>query len=1619
MLLFGLCILTFTCSKSEEPPAKKFNVSVSASAGGSVSTTGGQYELNEVVSITAIAADGYKFSGWSGITANANPLNVRVTSDQNITANFIKMHTLTVGVVGRGDVIQTLVNSARSDDNSSRSIANPLKASTEYEAGKTVQLTAEEANNWLFYKWNDFIDNNPEEINGENPREIVMDKSKTVTVTFEEIIPLLDPLDSGKNNTVGKWKIRKKRPGTKRSSNSSEENCLLNAVIFRTDGSFTLITDMPLISGEYYARTHYLNSKTTMKLYQGDQQIGILRNTYLTSNTIRFNIQIFNLCSESFVGYRDPTYDETNDPLAPSNTESQAADANCVTQGSVSGNTNQTVSEGSPIQNIIWSFNTNCSQSPKVVITNLPSGVGALVQNNRVIISGTPAANTVGTYNYSVSLNIAKPTTIITGQLVVVQGATVTNTNQGGTNSTTTVGGSGGGSNNTDTTNTNSSTADTTPPAITITGNATVTIIEGASYSDAGASAIDNVDGNVTGGIKTVNSVDTSTPGNYNVLYYVDDAAGNRGFATRVVIVNAATAGIYFENGTCKCFNANVGDTATINGTLYTVVDNNTIGAQIASNNVNLCTTKVTNMSALFPTHLDTTTRANFNTDISFWDTSNVTNMASMFESTSSFNSNISLWNVSNVSNMNGVFSGASAFNQNISTWDVSNATKMNSMFLNTSSFNQPIGGWNVGKVTVMNRMFSGSTSFDQDLSDWCVVKIPNEPADFSLNAPLTNAQKPVWGTCASGTASISCILGFSETISDLSITVGQSLNNSLNSHLTNLQLSPTNGIINEDCGLLQFTDNSVALNVTGLPDGVGYVYDKEATQFIALIGSPSTSSIGSHNVQITATFQSQTISQTFTITVQAATSTLTGNIYFEDGICKCPNANVGDTAVINGITYTSVDNTSIRTQINVGNYNLCTTKVTDMFVLFANNETFNFDIGFWDVSNVIGMQETFYNAKSFNQNLSRWDTSKVTDLTYTFLGTTNFNNGAPAGMTENPLNWNTSKVIGMNGTFFEAKAFNSPISNWDVKEVINMTAMFGGATSFTQDLSGWCVEKISTEPTDFATNSPLTNAQKPVWGTCPSGTTSTTLSCANVSYEYADYSFTQGEVNNGAGGLTNVIATPSNFSGPASVEMNVLSYSGFPDGFSVFADIGTGHIFYASENSNVTPGTYNVSVTFSFDSEVCSQGYTITVLAATSTDTTPPVISITGSASITLTVGDSYTDAGATATDDVSGDLTSSIVTTNPVDTSTPGTYTVTYTVTDVASNTTSIGRIVTVNTAIAAGKTWVPDDTFEQVLINLGLDDTLDNYVTTSNISSVTSLSFSSGQSISDPTGIQDFVSLTSLNITTANFTSIDLSKNLLLTSLTIISNVTYLQSIDISNLTALEHLGLLRTNLTSIDLSNNTNLKSINMFGGQLESIDISRLNINNLKTLDLGGTGSMCIKFTESQFSFVPTRFITQNDGYDWRKTTNAFFAIDCSNPPKKYFLSASVASSTDSGYTISGSDRNGNISSSLDPNLTVNIGDVMIFDINATGHPFYLKTASTTGTTNSFTPGSPDYVSNNGTESGQAVGSNMGNSSSQGTQFNWGTAVSWYTNTSGTYYYQCANHSDHGGTITVQ
>ena len=106
--------------------------------------------------------------------------------------------------------------------------------------------------------------------------------------------------------------------------------------------------------------------------------------------------------------------------------------------------------------------------------------------------------------------------------------------------------------------------------------------------------------------------------------------------------------------------------------------------------------------------------------------------------------------------------------------------------------------------------------------------------------------------------------------------------------------------------------------------------------------------------------------------------------------------------------------------------------------------------------------------------------------------------------------------------------------------------------------------------------------------------------------------------------------------------------------------------------------------------------------------------------------------------------------------------------------------------------------------------------------------------------------------------------------------------------------------------------------------------------------------------------------------------------------KSYEINVTASNASD--YTLSGSDRMGIVSGS-DPNLTFSVGDTIDFVVDASGHPFYLKTVQGTGT-NNLASG----VSGNGSESG---------------------TVSFTPASTGTYYYQCSLHNGMYGTIIVQ
>lgn len=94
-----------------------------------------------------------------------------------------------------------------------------------------------------------------------------------------------------------------------------------------------------------------------------------------------------------------------------------------------------------------------------------------------------------------------------------------------------------------------------------------------------------------------------------------------------------------------------------------------------------------------------------------------------------------------------------------------------------------------------------------------------------------------------------------------------------------------------------------------------------------------------------------------------------------------------------------------------------------------------------------------FTYAISFNQDIGAWNVSKVKDFGYMFEG---------------------------------AELFNQEIADWNVGSALDMEAMFQNALNFNQNLTGWCVSNFPSEPFNFATESALSDENKPIWGTCP-----------------------------------------------------------------------------------------------------------------------------------------------------------------------------------------------------------------------------------------------------------------------------------------------------------------------------------------------------------------------------------------------------------------------------------------------------------------------------------------------------------------------------------------------------
>ena len=147
-----------------------------------------------------------------------------------------------------------------------------------------------------------------------------------------------------------------------------------------------------------------------------------------------------------------------------------------------------------------------------------------------------------------------------------------------------------------------------------------------------------------------------------------------------------------------------------------------------------------------------------------------------------------------------------------------------------------------------------------------------------------------------------------------------------------------------------------------------------------------------------------------------------------------------------------------------------------------------------------------------------------------------------------------------------------------------------------------------------------------------------------------------------------------------------------------------------------------------------------------------------------------------------------------------------------------------------VFAQTTYVPDDNFEQALIDLGLDtdSILNDSVLTAAIDTVQNLQINA-KAISDLTGLEDFINLRILNCQINSIITLDVSANVLLEQLYCQGNDIY--SLDLSDNLLLTHLHCGSNDISNLDLSSNAALMWVDCSWNLLDSLSLGNKPVLN--------------------------------------------------------------------------------------------------------------------------------------------------------------------------------------------
>ena len=428
-ILSLLIILQFSNCKKDEESTVLVNASVANSAEGSVSFNSGDYVAGTTVTFTATPRDGYVFTNWTNTSTNqiftTNPLSIKVNENTNLVANFEKAaYNVMFTISGEGNVEKEVIGGGG------------------FTHGSEVQFTAIPSENYSFFYWN----NDPGDT--DNPKTVKLDGNLNVPARFDYQVA---------RDLVGNWEFEISDPASKNSTTIKMSvdiflNVLMTTIVngevisqiftqmiaISTSaiviGDFAVITDVVVESAtslnmnmvsipegmapptneseipETNLELNLSGNKSNENPQTDDDGIIIPPTGAISASSTSQDIGdlFYEIFDTLAVLQNSNLSSDTLDTGTSTSTTEAAADASCSLKATLKSESsdNQTVVIGSPIDEVIYDIETDCSRVIHLVSSiGLPSGVIASIMGDELKISGTPSEETPGTFNYSIVID--------------------------------------------------------------------------------------------------------------------------------------------------------------------------------------------------------------------------------------------------------------------------------------------------------------------------------------------------------------------------------------------------------------------------------------------------------------------------------------------------------------------------------------------------------------------------------------------------------------------------------------------------------------------------------------------------------------------------------------------------------------------------------------------------------------------------------------------------------------------------------------------------------------------------------------------------------------------------------------------------------------------------------------------------------------------------------------------------------------------------------------------------------------------------------------------------------------------------------------------------------------